>query len=87
MNTEIRTPAKVKKKSKKGKERSKKQKKQKGRKKNHFAKEKKPDIERLAYEYSVGGPVAFAHVEYQIFPDKPSYQIDVNCWGPIAKVL
>lgn len=89
MNTELRMSTKVKKKPKKGKDRGKKQKKQKGRKtekKDHLAKMKKPDSERPAYEFSVGGPVAFAHVEYQILPDKPPYQIDVNCWGPIAKV-
>lgn len=90
LNTDVQPKsARSKKKRKKGKEKLKKQKSRKGRKsgeKSISVKKEKPEIERPAYEYSLGGPVAFAHIEYQILPDKPTYLIDVNCWGPIAKV-
>lgn len=43
---------------------------------------KKPD-----YQLIVGHPTTYAHIEYLILPEKPAYSLDVNCWGPIAKVF
>lgn len=37
-------------------------------------------------EYDAAKPLSFAHIEYRLFPHKLPCQVDVKCWGPIAKV-
>lgn len=36
--------------------------------------------------FEVGAPKKFAHIEYQLLPDRPFFKVDVNCWGDFAKV-
>lgn len=43
--------------------------------------------EKIKYMFEVGNPLKFLHIEYELIPGRPKYQIDVVCWGSIAKVL
>lgn len=37
--------------------------------------------------FEVGPPQRFAHIEYEMLPERAPFKIDVNCWGDFAKVL
>lgn len=37
--------------------------------------------------FEVGNPKKFAHIEYELLPERPPFKVDVNCWGDFAKVL
>lgn len=43
-------------------------------------------LENPKYMFEIDKIVGVAHVEYELIPNKTKYQIDVKCWGPIAKV-
>lgn len=36
--------------------------------------------------FEVGSPKKFAHIEYELLPDRVPLKIDVNCWGSFAKI-
>lgn len=42
--------------------------------------------ENPKYMFQMDKVVGVAHIEYELIPDKIKYQIDIKCWGPIAKV-
>ncbi|KAF2897906.1 hypothetical protein ILUMI_08276 [Ignelater luminosus] len=78
------------KKENKGKE--KKEKNTKPSKKGKDSKKNKKEVVEVKVEkpknlIEVGNPVGFSHIEYELIPGRPKYQIDVICWGPIAKVF
>lgn len=70
------------------KEAEKKDKKQKG-KKNILKKEvkKEESVVKPKNLFEVGSPKKFAHIEYELIPEKPPFKIDINCWGNFAKVI
>jgi hypothetical protein len=35
----------------------------------------------------VQNPISYVHIEYSLFPKKFKYNVDVVCWGPVAKVM
>lgn len=52
-------------------------------------KKEKSGVENInnTSEYDAAKPLSFAHIEYKLFPHKHPCQVDVKCWGTIAKVL
>lgn len=44
-------------------------------------------VEKPANLFEVGSPQKFAHIEYELLPERIPFKVDVNCWGNIAKVL
>lgn len=53
-------------------------------------KNKKDEMEVISnnpkYKFEMDKLVGVAHIEYELIPNKIKYQIDIKCWGPIAKV-
>lgn len=37
-------------------------------------------------QFDAAKPLCCAHIEYKLFPHKFPCQVDIKCWGPIAKV-
>lgn len=44
-------------------------------------------IEKPPNLFEVGSPQKFAHIEYELLPERVPFKIDVNCWGKFAKVM
>lgn len=38
------------------------------------------------YELQVGNPFGYAHIEYDLMPDRPKIQMDIIFWGSVVKV-
>lgn len=36
--------------------------------------------------FEVGSPKKFAHIEYELLPERVPFKVDVNCWGDFAKI-
>lgn len=72
-----------------------KEKKEKGTKSSKKGKQSKKNqkevievkVEKPKNLVEVGSPIGFSHIEYELIPGRLKYQIDVICWGAIAKVF
>ncbi|XP_031332596.1 uncharacterized protein LOC116164531 [Photinus pyralis] len=60
--------------------------KQKKDKRNPSKRNSPVTLQKPEYMYEVDSPIGSCHVEYEILPGRPKYQIDVVCWKTIAKV-
>lgn len=43
-------------------------------------------VEKPANLFEVGSPQKFAHIEYELLPERAPFKVDINCWGNFAKV-
>lgn len=46
----------------------------------------KPEENPCYCVIEVQNPICYTHIEYELFPKKFKYAVDVVCWGPVAKV-